>query len=130
MDSVAAFLLMILAFAAIGYPLLRPGVSRALPVGEEGAPDDLERERDAAYRAIKELESEHRLGHLSTADYKELRGQYVEQAAGILRRLDASRAAPARSCRTKSPACPACGTRRHPRDRFCGACGRVLRVAS
>lgn len=130
MVSVAAFFLMILAFAAIGYPLLRPDVGRALPLDEEGIPEDLHRERDAAYRAIKELETDHRLGHLSTEDFRQLRGQYVDRAARILKRLDASRTAPARSPRTKAPACPACGTRRRPRDRFCGACGRVLRVAS
>ncbi len=121
---------MIVAFVAIGYPLLRPDHSRALPVDQEGPPDDLERERDAAYRAIKELETEHRLGHLSTEDYEELRGQYVERAARILKRLDASRAAPARRARAKAPTCPECGTRGHRRDRFCGACGHVLRVAS
>jgi hypothetical protein len=130
MVSVAAFFLMILAFAVIGYPLARPASRNwALPVVDDEA-ERLERERDAAYRAIKELEEEYRLGHLSPEDYRELRERYVERAAGILQRLDATRGPSARGGQKTASACPACGAPRHPGDRFCGACGQALGVLS
>jgi hypothetical protein len=130
MVSVAAFFLMILAFAVIGYPLMRPA-SRdwALPAVDDET-DRLEEERNSAYRAIKELEQEYRLGHLSSEDYTELRERYVERAARVLQRLDASRGPSARGGQKRASGCPACGARRHAGDRFCGACGQALGAVS
>lgn len=130
MVSVAALLLMILAFAAIGYPLLSPmDSSRAISTAGPTATDDLERARDTAYGAIRQLEAEYELGRLSSDDYEALREEYVDRAAFALWRLDTAPPA-ARSARKRELRCPACGERRRRSDRFCGACGQALRVNS
>lgn len=130
MVSLAAVLLMVLAFAVVGYPLLRTPASGVASAGaEDGDREELRRERDSAYRAIRELDADYRLGHLSREDYEALRADYVDRAAGLLWRLDRAEAAASRGRRAPSPAtCPSCGQRHRPKDRFCGRCGQRLEV--
>ena len=53
----------------------------------------LEEEKRAALAALRELAFEHEAGHISTADYADLRARYESEAAAILTELD--RLAPA-----------------------------------
>ncbi len=145
MVSFSAMLLMLLAFAIVAFPLARPAAR--LMTGssaQQDALDDLERERDSAYGAIKELEFEYQLGNLSPEDYAGLRDQYAERAARALSRLDEAKDRAAAAALAEPPAaeaetegtvqvevlpagvCPLCRQPVEPDDRFCGECGALL----
>jgi hypothetical protein len=49
---------------------------------------ELEREKQALLKALKELELDHQMGKISEADYREIGGQYRQRAIGVLRALD------------------------------------------
>jgi len=88
------------AFAFVVWPLLRhrgaPAPLLPLPVD---AREQLAEDKRAALRALRELEFEHGAGHVSDADYADLRARYESETAIILADLDrlgpASAAAPA-----------------------------------
>lgn len=64
---------------------------------------ELEEEKTALYRALRELEFDHDAGHLSDTDYEGLRERYETRAAALLTELDALGPAPA----PREPATPA-----------------------
>jgi tetratricopeptide (TPR) repeat protein len=75
-----------LAFAV--WPLLRRGGrARLLPLPLD-AREQLEEDKRAALRALRELEFEHAAGHVSDADYADLRARYEAEAALVLAELD------------------------------------------
>jgi len=49
---------------------------------------ELEREKAALLRALKELEFDHEMGKVSDADFREIGGQYRARAMRVLRQLD------------------------------------------
>ncbi len=55
---------------------------------------ELEEEKTALYRALRELEFDHEAGHLSDADYEGLRERYETRAAALITDLDALGPAP------------------------------------
>jgi tetratricopeptide (TPR) repeat protein len=71
------------------WPLLRrgPGVRTFLPLPTDPR-QQLEEDKRAALAALRELEFEHAAGHVSDADFAELRGRYESEAAAILTELD------------------------------------------
>jgi len=90
--------LVVLACAAAAFvlaPLRRPGTAPAW----EGERERLLHAREAAYRALREIELDRDTGKLDDADYAALRARYQAEAVAVLRRLDAlattDRAAPA-----------------------------------
>jgi tetratricopeptide (TPR) repeat protein len=76
-----------LAFAV--WPLLRRGGSKGalLPLPTDPR-EQLAEDRRAALRALRELEFEHGAGHVSDADYADLRARYEAETATILSELD------------------------------------------
>jgi tetratricopeptide (TPR) repeat protein len=64
---------------------------------------ELEEEKTALYRALRELEFDHEAGHLSDADYEGLRERYETAAAALLTGLDTLGPGPA----PREPATPA-----------------------
>jgi hypothetical protein len=139
MTYVAIVLVMLVAFALVGWPLVGPARdSRRAPSGASAGNDLIDR-RDAAYRAIKELEFEYDLGNLSEPDYRRLRQRYRGEAATILRELDAVQGEAAAEAAPSRPAgqaavvstatvranlsCPSCGGRVETGDRYCSSCG-------
>ncbi len=132
---------MLVAFTAVGWPLVtnsggtRPESSGVSPW------DDLIDQRDAAYRGIKELDFEYQLGNLSESDYGRLRQRYRTEAATTLRSLDAATGGggdapaadpavstgtgPSDSIETELP-CPSCGKSTEAGDRYCWGCGAQL----
>ena len=144
MTYVAILLVMLVSFTIVGWPLIRS--SSRVPRREvgEGSPwDDLIGRRDAAYRAIKELDFEHELGNLSESDYEGLRERYRSEAAVTLRKLDAaagggSQAAPSGPSPSSEVAsavppqtglaCPSCGKATETADHYCWSCGARLEV--
>jgi len=68
---------------------LRPGHAAAADAAEAAERDELEAERDAKYREIRDAEMDHRTGKLSDADWRALDRTLRGEAVEILRRLDA-----------------------------------------
>ena len=89
MTLLVALVLGVPALAWILWPIVRRGddgtpVLRLAPDAREGLRED----KRAALRALRELEFEHGAGHVSDADYAELRARYEGEAAAILTELD------------------------------------------
>jgi hypothetical protein len=143
MTFLAVLLVMLAAFTVVGWPLIRSARDARREAG--GAPlwSDLIDRRDAAYRAIKELDFEYQLGNLSESDYRGLRERYRSEAVATLRELDTvmigagagdvspsspstpAAVAPAVSAQA-GPPCPSCGRSAEAGDRHCGSCGAGL----
>jgi hypothetical protein len=76
------------ALAFVLWPLLRrDGRARLLPLSAD-AREQLVEDKRAALRALRELEFEHAAGHVSDADYADLRARYEAETALVLAELD------------------------------------------
>lgn len=74
--------------ALVAWPLVSPRGADALPEDDpEGR--ELDERVDAALRAIREIDFDHRAGNLSDADFRELDRSARAEAARLLRRRDA-----------------------------------------
>jgi tetratricopeptide (TPR) repeat protein len=121
------------ALAIVLWPLLggRPGAAAPSP---GRASDDrrleLEEEKSAIYRALRELEFDHDAGHLSDPDFQSLRERYESRAGVLITELDALGPEPAR--RAPVEPAPAPGERpgaswtRHPATFATGAAVLVI----
>jgi tetratricopeptide (TPR) repeat protein len=116
-----------LAVVAIGVPALafaiwpllrrRGGAGTLLPLPADPR-EQLDEDRRAALRTLRELEFEHAAGHVSDEDYADLRARYEAETAAILSELDRlgpikTAPAPAAPART-DPAVARRGGWRHP----------------
>ncbi len=145
MTFLAVLLLMLAAFTVVAWPLIRSARDARREVGGTPPWNDLIGRRDAAYRAIKELDFEYQLGNLSEPDYRGLRERYRSEAAATLRELDAvmrgagageaspgGPATPAAVAPTlpaqADPPCPSCGKPVEAGDHHCGSCGAGLKA--
>ena len=143
MTFLAVLLVMLAAFTVVGWPLISSARDTRREVGGASPWNDLIGQRDAAYRAIKELDFEYQLGNLSESDYRGLRERYRSEAAATLRELDAvmrgagageaSPGGPATSAAVAptlpaqaDPPCPSCGRPTEAGDRRCRSCGAGL----
>ena len=105
------------AFAFAIWPLLRRrsggGALLALPVD---AREQLEEDKRAALRALRELAFEHDAGHVSDADYADLRARYEAEAAQVIAELDRLGPVPTVAEPAVEPAPPRAAARgwRHP----------------
>jgi flagellar biosynthesis/type III secretory pathway M-ring protein FliF/YscJ len=85
------FLLVLIVLAVVVLVVtapLRPGHAQALEAAEAAERDELEAERDAKYREIRDAEMDHRTGKLSETDWRALDRTLRAEAVEILRRLD------------------------------------------
>jgi len=143
MTYLVILLVMLVAFTVVGWPLISSARDARREPGGTSPWNDLIGQRDAAYRAIKELDFEYQLGNLSESDYRGLRERYRSEAAAALRKLDAAMtgagageaslsgpAAPAAVASSVSPQaglpCPSCGRPMQAGDRYCWSCGARL----
>lgn len=85
LTSIIIILLAILFFAYVAIPLLFPSQTDKLPDLRDPIKQDLEEERDALFRAIKELELR---TDLAVSRREQLRARYEAKAAKVLRALD------------------------------------------
>lgn len=95
--------IIIIALALLGLiiaPLLNRNLADPLPDLRDPVLVDLEEERDALLRAIRELEERH---DLSRDRRDQLRTRYEAKAARVLRQLDERTAAPQRQPRPAAP---------------------------
>ena len=141
MTYLVVLLVMMAAFTVVAWPLMSSARDARREHGGASPWNDLIGRRDAAYRALKELEFEYQLGNLSEPDYRGLRERYRSEAAATLRELDAavasggeaSVAGPAAatgSAPTDSIeaglSCPSCGRETEAGDLYCWSCGGQL----
>ena len=88
---VAIAVVLVPALAFVLWPLVtgrREGAA-ANRIAPADAALELNEEKTAVYRALKELAFDHEAGHLSDDDYEGLRARYESRAAEILAALDA-----------------------------------------
>lgn len=148
---VAGLLLAVLAVLIVVEPVLR-GVSEPAPVlfaDSDDEVDPLQRRRDLALAALKEIEFDRATGKLSEDDYQRLRSKYAREAVEVMRDIEASipsvpslpssssdpvealianaRAAAAKHGR-RPRFCEECGAPVQDKGRFCAECGAALRV--
>jgi tetratricopeptide (TPR) repeat protein len=93
--TLAVVLIGLPAMAFAVWPLVRrAGGGTLLPLPLD-AREQLDEDRRAAVRTLRELDFEHAAGHVSDADYADLRARYEADTAAILTELDRLGAAPA-----------------------------------
>ncbi|HUF94014.1 MAG TPA: tetratricopeptide repeat protein [Candidatus Limnocylindria bacterium] len=114
---IAALVIGVPAVVFTVWPLLRRGgrTTAFLPLPADGREQLLERKR-AALRTLRELQFEHDSGHVSDADYADLRARYEGETAAILTDLDQLGPVPA-PAPAAAPVAAAAGSRRgwrHP----------------
>jgi len=112
---VAAALIGVPALVFVLWPLLgRARRGRTLLALPPDRRQELEEEKRAALGAIRELEFEHAAGHISEADFAELRARYEAEAAAVLTELD--RLGPAEPAPVRVSPSPSSGRSawRHP----------------
>lgn len=111
---------------------------------------ELEREKQALLKALKELEFDHEMGKISDADYQEIGGNYRARAVRVMRQLDlaagdvdyrslverdvkarvSAKPEPAKEAKPSRPKCAGCATENDADAEFCKKCGKKLEQAA
>jgi mono/diheme cytochrome c family protein len=89
LTAVLIVLVVLVAVAYAAVPLLAPGQVDPLPSERDPVLQDLEEDREALFRAIRELDAR---DDVATAAREGLRARYEAKAAVVLRAIDARRA--------------------------------------
>ena len=90
--------------------------------------EDLEAQKMELYRAIKDVEFDHKMGKLSDDDFKALNTQYRTEAIDILKKIDALKPGVQVGDNAIS-FCHQCGQSAVPEDLYCSHCGAHLGAA-
>ncbi len=138
---VAGVLLAALAVLIVVEPILRsrshgPTVPRSLGPSvlfpdSDDEEDPVQRRRDLALAALKEIEFDRATGKLAEQDYQRLHATYTQEAVAVLRELEQASAVPSVPPVPLVPSDPvealiAQARARRPRARFCEQCGSPL----
>ena len=88
--ELGSFFLVLAIIALVGIYLYMPFTSRArrLRAGESLQVSALKAERDRIINALQELDFDHNLGKIPTADYPAQRAELLQKGADVLRKLD------------------------------------------
>lgn len=121
------------ALAIVLWPLLGGQSARAASSPARASDDrrlELEEEKSALYRALRELEFDHDAGHLSDPDFQSLRERYESRAGVLISELDAlgpepPRRAPAEPAPARTDT-PRASWTRHPATFAAGAAVLVI----
>jgi len=127
----------LLAIAVIAFVLLvRP---QDLPNVEPPSPFRHRDERKASiYENLRDLQFEYRVGKLSDADYQHTKQDLQKNLAAVMAEVDKLKAErngnappPPKPAPAKIDArtCPACGATFEKELKFCGECGKPMKVA-
>ena len=130
----------IVAIAVIAFVLgVRP---KDLPEPEPVSPfQHLDERKAAIYENLRDLQFEYRVGKLSDADYQTTKQDLQKELAAVLAEVDklsaalgataAAKPAPAaKPSRRKSGfTCPTCNAEFDKDLKFCGECGKPMKVA-
>ena len=128
----------VLAIAVIAFIL---GVrSKDLPAPEPESPfRHLDERKAAIYENLRDLQFEYRVGKMSDGDYQATKRDLQKELAGVLAAVDKLKeslsmngtSAPAKPKPAPKPVgfqCPACGARFTQDLKFCGECGKPMKV--
>ena len=129
----------IVAIAAILFILgVRP---KDLPAPEMVSPfHHLDERKAAIYENLRDLQFEYRVGKLSDADYQSTKRDLQKELAGVLAEVDRLKlqlgingaVPPPAAAPAPVPAagnlCPSCGARFETELKFCGECGKPMKV--
>ena len=136
----------VVAVAAIVFILgVRP---KDLPEPEPVSPfHHLDERKAAIYENLRDLQFEYRVGKLSDHDYQSTKRDLQKELAGVLAEVDRLKlqlsvngavrpSAPAASAvpepkpmTAAGTVCPACGAKFEKELKFCGECGKPMKVA-
>ena len=130
----------IVAIAAIAFILgVRP---KDLPEPEPESPfHHLDERKAAIYENLRDLQFEYRVGKLSDEDYQSTKRDLQKELAGVLAEVDklkeqlgvngnAPRPAPSKAAKANGRVCPSCGAKFEKELKFCGECGKPMKVAT
>jgi len=128
MALLVGFLLLLLGFALVMEPVIRPTTVAVLRPDSDD--DDLtpqERKRDLALAALKEIEFDKATGKLSDADYDRLYRRYAGEAVVALREAgDGGTAGQGHGNGSAAPSVPQRPGAPARRPKFCEECGSKL----
>jgi hypothetical protein len=129
----------VVAIAVIAFILgVRP---KDIPQPEPVSPfQHLDERKAAIYENLRDLQFEYRLGKLSDDDYQSTKKDLQKELARVLAEVDklkiaqgAPAAAPAAPAKVVAPptgfVCPSCGAKFPTALKFCGECGKPMKVA-
>jgi hypothetical protein len=129
----------LIAIAVIAFILtVRP---KDLPEPEPESPfHHLDERKAAIYENLRDLQFEYRVGKLSDDDYQSTKRDLQKELAGVLAEVDqlklqlgmngAAPPAPSpKAQKTDGSVCPACGAKFEKELKFCGECGKPMKVA-
>ena len=88
--AVLTLALLAAVIAVVSRPLLNPRTPSDSRDSQSSARSELELEREAKYREIRDAELDYRTGKLSTEDYETVNGALRAEAVEILDRLEVS----------------------------------------
>jgi hypothetical protein len=127
------------AIAVIAFILgVRP---KDIPEPEPVSPfQHLDERKAAIYENLRDLQFEYRLGKLSDDDYQSTKKDLQKELARVLAEVDklknavgAPSAPPAAPAKVVTPptgfVCPSCGAKFPTALKFCGECGKPMRLA-
>jgi hypothetical protein len=127
-----------LALYRVLEPLLREGVEAPVAPQAPARRRELERDKQAVLKAIREIELDYQMRKIAESDYRDLVQRYRTRAMRIIRELDAGddyRTIIEEELKTRLVAattvggCPSCGASNDPQARFCNKCGGKLSAA-
>jgi hypothetical protein len=129
----------ILAIAVIAFIL---GVrAKDLPEPEPVSPfHHLDERKAAIYENLRDLQFEYRMGKFSDEDYQSTKRDLQKELAVVLSEVDKLKAqlsmngavptpAPPKVEKAGGTVCPACGAKFEKELKFCGECGKPMKVA-
>jgi hypothetical protein len=115
--------------------------AKDLPEPEPVSPfQHLDERKAAIYENLRDLQFEYRVGKLSDQDYQQTKKDLQRELAGVMAEVDRLRlqlspngAAPPPAALQPAPvvgplACPHCGAKFAQPLRFCGECGKAMKV--
>src|SRR5580700_477337 len=138
----------IAALLAVGVVVFILGVrAKDLPEPEPVSPfQHLDERKAAIYENLRDLQFEYRVGKLSDADYQQSKKDLQKELAAVMAEVDKLKAqlngsvmqspAPPAPLQSKpgrsgeAAVCSACGAKFEKELKFCGECGKPMKVAT
>src|SRR5690349_8764454 len=115
--------------------------AKDLPEPEPESPfEHLDERKAAIYENLRDLQFEYRLGKLSDEDYQSTKRDLQKELAGVLAEVDRVKLqlgvngavpppVPApKPVKALGTVCPACGAKFEKELKFCGECGKPMKV--
>ena len=127
---------------AIAFIVFVLGVrTKDLPEPEPESPfHHLDERKAAIYENLRDLQFEYRVGKLSDEDYQSTKRDLQKELAGVLAEVDKLKvelglngvvkavAPPPKPVKISATVCPSCGARFEKELKFCGECGKPMKV--